>query len=110
MLATLQAVLNSMIDLLHKHLFGARARLSERGLVGPFDSHAQGIGRALQEREVVLSELAFRPTVHLEHTVRSAVALRYPSWQAGPSRESGLTPFGTPMGCRPSTLIAMGGK
>jgi hypothetical protein len=43
----------------------------------PLDRHAQNIGYALQEGDVVLGELALGLTVHFEHPERRAVALQY---------------------------------
>ena len=40
------------------------------------DRHAENVGCALQERQVVLHEFVFRPAVYLKHTKRLSVALQ----------------------------------
>ena len=71
-----QAVLDPVVHLLEQKLM-ARQRGLETALVAfALDRHAQNVGGALQEGEVVLDELVLRPAVDLQHAERLAVALQ----------------------------------
>ena len=72
----MQAVLDPVVYLLEQHLVAAERSLEVVLVAFTLDRHAQDVGGALQECEIVLDELIFRPAVDLEHPERPAVALQ----------------------------------
>jgi hypothetical protein len=72
----LQAVLDAMVDLLDQHLLVLERDLESVLMALPLDGHADEVGRSLQESDVLLRKIAFRPAVGLQHAEGRAVALQ----------------------------------
>src|SRR5215475_426404 len=71
----LQAVFHPVAYFLEQHLLPIERCLELKLVPLAFDGHAQEVGRALQEGDIVLAELPFRSAVDLEHAVGRSVAL-----------------------------------
>ena len=71
-----QAVLHPVAHLLQQHLMAFQRRLEVARVALALDRHAEDVGGALQESEIVLDELVLRAAVDLEHPERPAVALQ----------------------------------
>ena len=72
----LQAVLDPVVDLFDQYLLVCERFLKFPFLCLPLDGHAQNIGRALQERDVVLAEFTLGPAVYFQDTIWNAIALQ----------------------------------
>ena len=72
----LQAVLDAVVDLLEQDLMPVERRLQLALGLLLFDRHAENVGGPLQERDIVLAELAFGAAVDLQHAERRAIALQ----------------------------------
>src|SRR5262249_9818941 len=72
----LQAILHPMIDLLHEHLLVLKRCVQSSLLALPLNRHAEDIGRALQERDIVLAELALGSAIDFKHPVGGTITLQ----------------------------------
>ena len=72
----LQAVLDAVVDLLEQNLMTVERDLQLALILLLLDRHAEDIRSALQERNVMLAELAFGSAINFKHTERRAIALQ----------------------------------
>src|ERR1700738_1420831 len=72
----LQTILDAVIDLLEQNLVAIKCCLEMAFVPLPLDGHSEDIGRSLQERDVVLAELAVRSAIDLQYPEGRTVALQ----------------------------------
>src|SRR6185437_11494885 len=72
----LQTVLDAVVDFFEQHLMTIERGLQLALILLLLDRHAENIRGALQERNILLAELALGPAVYFQHAEGRAVALQ----------------------------------